>query len=157
MDNKSQTKLGRPANCPNCHLPKTVCTCGRPTKFTADVVGKLYEAYAIGANHKEAAFHAGIGLSTLNGWLKQNPHFRARTEQLRERPTLRALNTVFVALATDVKSAQWWLERRHPDFMPVQRHKLGGDDAPDNKPIKIERIIVEAPPGFEQSMAKSND
>lgn len=149
MDNKSQANPGRPVNCQNCHLPRTVCTCGRPTKFTEETLSKLHEAYSIGANHEQAAYHAKVSLSTLHGWMKQNPNLRELVDGWRQRPTLRALNKVFESLATDTNSAWRWLERRHPDFMPVHRHKLSGDNDPENKPIKIERIIVHAPPEYQ--------
>jgi hypothetical protein len=151
MSEEQQKKPGRPANCQNCHLSKTLCPCGRPTKFNEEVVTKLQEAYMIGANHKQATYHARISLSTLHSWLKQNDNFSELVEEWRERPTLRALNKVFESLATNENSAWRWLERRHPDFTPVRRYKHSGDDNPDNKPIKFERIIVEMPAGYEEN------
>lgn len=156
MGNESQTRPDHPKDCNNCNLPKNTCACGRPTKFTEEVLDKLYAAYSIGANHQQAAYHAKVSLSTLHGWLKQNPHFRELVDEWRQRPTLRALNKVFESLATDTNSAWRWLERRHPDFAPVHRHKLSGDTSPDNEPVKITKIIVHAPPGFEHDRAKSN-
>lgn len=125
--------------------------CGRPTKFTEETLQKLYAAYSIGANHQQAAFHAKVSLSTLHEWMKQNPNFRDLVEEWRQRPTLRALNKVFESLATSEQSAWRWLERRVPEFAPVNRYKHGGDDNPDNKPIKIERIVVVKPAGYEEN------
>ena len=148
MGNESQTKPDRPKDCNNCNLPKTACTCGRPTKYTEEVLDKLYTAYSIGANHQQAAYHANVSLSTLHGWLKQNSHLRNLVNHWRQRPTLRALNTVFESLATDTNSAWRWLERKDPELAPIHRHKLSGDNSSDNEPIKITKIIVHAPPGF---------
>ena len=148
MSNKLQSKPGRPRKCRNCKLPKTVCACGRPTKFTEEALDKLYAAYSIGADHKTAAHHAKISISTLHGWLQENSHLRDLVEGWRQRPTLRAYNKVFESLATDVNSAWRWLERKDPELAPTQRHKHGGDNHPDNKPIKIERIIVEVPEDY---------
>ena len=142
---KKTPRNPREKYCRNCKLPKIHCECGRPSKFTAAIVAKLYEAYSVGANHEQAAFQADIHLVTLYRWLKEYPRFASRVEQLRQRPVMRALNRSFNALLIDDAHARWFLERKLPEYATVQRHKLGGDDAPDAKPITIQKIIIEAP------------
>ncbi|MDP3997655.1 MAG: hypothetical protein Q8P73_04115 [bacterium] len=150
MSEQLKNKVGRPANCRNCHLSKSACVCGRPTKFNEETITKLQEVYLIGANHQQAAAYARVSLSTLHGWMKQNPNFRDLIDQWRQRPTLIAYKKVFESLSTDVNSAWRWLEKHDPELAPVRRHKHGGFNSPENKPVKFERIIVEVPASFEK-------
>lgn len=131
---QDKRRPGRPKNCRNCHLPKTYCECGRPTRFDAITVEKLFEAYSLGADDATAAFHAGIGLRTLRRWKAENDSFGTRIEELRQRPTLRALNRIFQSLVTDTASAWKWLERTNPKrFASVQKNQISG---PEEGPIQ---------------------
>lgn len=147
-------KRGRPLNCRNCHLPKTHCICGRPTKLTAETLVKLQEAYSLGCDHEQAAFHAEVDVRTLRSWREENPPLARLIDHWRERPNMRAFNRSFAALLTDTAHARWWLERNlGKRFAPMQKSEVSG---PGGKPIEhrdlayeeaIKRIYGEDPAG----------
>ncbi len=88
---------------------------GRPHIIDDIRLGKLEEAFAIGAGDKEACFYANINPDTLYEYQKKNPEFTERKASLKQRPVLLARQTVLKALETDVITARWYLERKRKD------------------------------------------
>ena len=84
---------------------------GRPTVMTPEVLRKLEEAFAIGCSDVEACVYADIWSSTLYDYQKANPKFAERRDQLRERPVLKARQTVVKNLDAP-EHAKWYLERK---------------------------------------------
>jgi hypothetical protein len=84
---------------------------GRPTIMKPDVISKLEEVFALGGTDKEACFYANICHQTLYDYQKLHPEFVERKEALKEKPILKARQTVVKAL-DDPVSAQWYLERK---------------------------------------------
>lgn len=84
---------------------------GRPTVMTPDIIRKLEEAFAIGCSDSEACSYADIGQSTLYSYQEKHPEFAERKEKLKERPILKARQTVVKGL-DQVEHAKWYLERR---------------------------------------------
>ena len=144
---------GKEAPCRSCHLKKDRCVCIKVTKFNAETVDKLLEAYSLGATHEDAASHAGVHRDTVRRWRHKNRGLSARIDQIQRRPILRALNKSFNALLTDTAHARWYLERKLPkEYSPTIKHKLGGDTDEDAKPIEITSIIVEVPADAEDKI-----
>jgi hypothetical protein len=90
---------------------KKVSNTGRPTKMTSEVVTKLEHAFAIDASVEEACSYAEISRNTFYEYLKRNPSFQDRIDDLRQRPVLKARQTIAKSL-DDPNHAKWYLERK---------------------------------------------
>jgi len=95
--------------------------------MTEIVLGKLNEAFAIGASDKEACFYADISPDTLYDYQLKNPKFIQRKEALKERPVLLARQTVLKAIESDPLTARWYLERRRKDEFSSRQELTGAD------------------------------
>ena len=84
---------------------------GRPTDMTVETVNKLEEVFAIGGTDKEACFYANISHQTLYNYQEKYPEFVERKEALKEKPVLKARQTVVQSLS-DPKNAQWFLSKK---------------------------------------------
>jgi len=84
---------------------------GRPTVMTEQVLEALRQAFLIGATNVEAAHYAGITEKTLYNYIEKNPEYLQTIDALKSEPILKAKQTIAKSLG-DVKSAQWYLERR---------------------------------------------
>lgn len=87
---------------------------GRPSIVTQRVIDKLEEAFAIGCSDREACLYANISMATLYNYQKVNKEFLERKEMLKEKPILRARQTVISNLG-DVNTAFRFLERKKSD------------------------------------------
>ena len=103
---------------------------GRPTVVTDEVLKKLEYVFALGGTDKEACFYANISHQTLYSYQEKHPEFTERKEELKNNPVLKAKETIMKSLK-DPKIAQWYLERKTPDFKPRQ------DVTSGDKPIPI--------------------
>lgn len=63
-------------------------------KSEKDVLAKLREAFAIGASDEEASLYAEISVDALYRYQKINPEFCKEKTMLREKPTLKARQTI---------------------------------------------------------------
>lgn len=79
--------------------------------MTPEVVLKLEQAFAIDATVGEACSYAEISRNTFYVYLKEHPEFQDRIDELRERPILKARQTVVSAL-TQPEYAMKYLERK---------------------------------------------
>lgn len=94
---------------------------GRPTKMTPDVVRKIEQVAALDGSVEEMAYYAGIHKDTIYAWLKNDKEFSDRIQQLRERPVLKARQTINAAL-TNPDHAFRYMERKKPkEFMPTAK------------------------------------
>ena len=84
---------------------------GRPTIMTSETIHKLEEVFAIGGSDREACFYADISMGALYLYQDKHPEFIERKEALKERPILKARQTVVKALDNPV-DAQWYLTRK---------------------------------------------
>ncbi len=98
---------------------------GRPPTVTDQEVAKLEQAFAIGANVTEALNYAKISRDAYYRFLKKNPTFRNKFDELRTTPVLKALQTVYNNL-DHPDSAKWLLERRRRDEYST-RQEFGGE------------------------------
>lgn len=102
---------------------------GRPTVITPEIISKLEEVFAIGGTDNEACFYADIGKTTLYNYQQDHPEFVERKESLKERPILKARQTVVKAL-DNPQQAQWFLERKVKNEF-AQRSEVTGKDGKD--------------------------
>ncbi len=84
---------------------------GRKTLKTEEVVRKIEEVAALDGSVEEMAYYAGIHPDTIYGWMEKDKTFSDKIKALRERPVLKARQTIIKALDTP-QSAQWYLERK---------------------------------------------
>jgi len=97
---------------------------GRPTKMSKETITKLEEVFALGGSDSEACFYANISKQTLYNYQKENPEFVDRKEALKEKPILKARQTVVKAL-DDPKDAQWFLERKRKEEFSLRQEVTG--------------------------------
>lgn len=84
---------------------------GRPSEMTEEKVKKLEEVFAIDGTVQEACFYADISKQTYYNWLEKRPELVDRFEALRERPVLKARQTVVKSL-DDPEYAFKYLEKK---------------------------------------------
>lgn len=107
---------------------------GRPKKITAQVLGKLKEAFLLGCTDREACFYAEINPDTLYAYQKENPTFSDQKESFKSNPILLARKTVINALKDNPMLALKYLERKQrSEFSLLQKV----DITSDSKPIPI--------------------
>lgn len=114
---------------------------GRPTKMSKETIAKLEEVFSLGGSDSEACFYANISKQTLYNYQEKNPEFVDRKEALKEKPILKARQTVVKAL-DDPKDAQWFLERKRKEEFSL-RQEVTGPEGESSEPIKIEIIANE--------------
>lgn len=88
---------------------------GRPTIMTKQTIGKLEQAFAFDATVREACFYADIHPDTYYDYIKKHPDFSDRCEALRNKPILKARETVVRAISTNPDIAFKYLERKRKD------------------------------------------
>jgi len=103
--------MGKPLKCKRCHRWKKDCNCGRPLEFTPEVVKKLEEAFSIDASISEACFYANISRQSYYNNVKEGMELFDRFEALRQKPILKARQTIVKSL-DDPYHAQWYAERK---------------------------------------------
>lgn len=102
---------------------------GRPTVMTPDVINKLEQVFAIGGTDKEACSYADISHQTLYDYQKLKPDFVERKEMLKERPFIKARQTIVKAL-DNPHDAQWFLERKRKNEFAQRTEMTGKDGQP---------------------------
>jgi hypothetical protein len=89
---------------------------GRPTVMTPEIVNKLEQAFANAFTDEQACIFADISKPTLYEYIKENPSFSDRKEQLKKRVDIKAKTQVIEAIKNgDMPTAKWWLERKCKD------------------------------------------
>lgn len=112
---------------------------GRPTLFTPETISKLEQVFAMGGTDLEACSYADVSKSALYNYQEANPDFVERKEMLKERPFIRARQTIVKAL-DNPRDAQWFLERRRKNEF-AQRSEITGKDGEEIKIVGINYII----------------
>lgn len=101
-------------------------------KLTEDTIRKLEEAFSIDASVKEACYYADISTDTYYRWIKEYPELSYKLERLREKPVLKARQTVVKSL-DQPDYAFKYLERKKKDEFSL-RSELTGKDGKDLMP-----------------------
>ena len=91
----------------------------RPSKLTPELLARLKVVFLIGATYKEAGAAVGVSERTISNYTKNDPELLRQIEGWRSVPILKAKQTIVDHL-DEVKIAQWYLERRCPEFKSRQ-------------------------------------
>lgn len=121
-----ETQAATPAEPPKKEENKTSIGPGRPTVMTADVRLKIEQVAALDGSVEEMALYAGIHRSTLYRWLQDDEELRDRIEELREKPVLKARQTVVGALDNPEHAFRYLERKRAKEFMPQAKLNHGG-------------------------------
>lgn len=149
MQEPEKDKGGRPENCGHCSKPKRpdskeyseqdeYCHCGRPTKFTLEIISKLKDAFAIDANITQACKYAEITTETFYQWLKENPKFSGEITAMREALPLKAKENIARRIHVgDTALSKWLIERKESkEAIDTIRHEHTGSIS--NEPYTAE-------------------
>ena len=80
-------------------------------KLNDETVKKLEEAFSIGADIPPACYYANITKQTYYNWIKADKKLKEKFDRLREKPVLKAYQTVMKNM-DKVETAKWFLERK---------------------------------------------
>jgi hypothetical protein len=108
----------------------------RPTLLNQEKVKKLKEAFLLDCTIEEACYYAGISKQTYYNWKDKNEELFEHLDILRLSPIFKARKSVVGALESDVKVAQWYLERKAKKEFNNKKIEEG------NKP-KIDTYVIE--------------
>lgn len=89
---------------------------GRPTLLTEEVRRKIEEVAALDGTIEEMAYYSGIHRTTLYLWLKEDKEFFDRIQSLRERPILKARQTIVKALDNPDHAFKYLEKKRKKEF-----------------------------------------
>lgn len=89
---------------------------GRPTLMTPEVVAKLEQVFAIDGTVEEACSYAEISRNTFYDYVKKNTDFSNRIEDLRQRPILKARQTVVSSLSEPNNAFRYLEKKRRQEF-----------------------------------------
>lgn len=95
-------------------------------KLTDETVKKLEEAFAIDATVEEACFYANISKQTYYNWAEEFPEMKERFDALREKPILKARQTIAKDLDKP-ETAKWYLERKRKSEFAQRTEHTGKD------------------------------
>lgn len=113
-------------------------------KLTPETIRKLEEAFAIDASVKEACYYADISTDTYYRWIKEFPELSDKLERLREKPILKARQTVVKSLDNPDYAFKYLERKKKDEFSP--RQELTGKDGESIKTsyeIKLNEIREE--------------
>lgn len=95
-------------------VEKKKSNAGRPVKMDDNTVKKLEEVFAMDGSVEEACFYANITRQTYYNWINENPELFDRFEALRQKPILKARNSIIRNL-DDPNFALKYLEKKKKD------------------------------------------
>ncbi len=114
---------------------------GRPSVFTDEVVRKIEEVAALDGSVAEMAYYAGIHPDSIYARMKDDQQFSDRIKALRERPILKARQTIVKAL-DNPQHAQWYLARKKKQEFAERIENTGADGNPiEHRVIGFEYIV----------------
>lgn len=89
---------------------------GRPSEMTEEKVKKLEEVFAIDGTVEEACFYADISKTTYYNWLEKKPELVDRFEALRQRPFLKARQTIIKSLDQPQHAFEYMKRKKKDEF-----------------------------------------
>jgi len=123
---------------------------GRPTELTDDVIRKIEEVAALDGTIEEMAFYANVHRATIYRWLKEDSEFSDKINALRQRPVLKARQTVVKSLDDPNYAFKYLEKKRKKEFgnsidMTTKGDKINSisDQAKDElyKTLSIQGLI----------------
>lgn len=100
---------------------------GRPSEMSEEKVKKLEEVFAIDGTIEEACFYADISKQTYYDWLKRKPELIDRFDALRNRPVLKARQTVVKSLDNPDHAFKYLEKKRKKEFGNAVDLTSGGE------------------------------
>lgn len=97
-----------------------------PSKLTPAVRVKIEEVAALDGSVEEMAYYCDVSRQTIYQWLKDNPELSDKVERLRERPILKARQTIAKSL-DNPQGAQWYLTRKRKKEFAERIEQTGAD------------------------------
>jgi hypothetical protein len=108
---------------------------GRPTIMNDLTIAKLKEGFAQGFSVRNACIWADISQDTYFNYCKKNPNFSEQCKTLQQKPLIKSILVINIALEVgDVSTAKWYAERKAKDEFSL-RNELTGENG---EPIKNE-------------------
>lgn len=109
-------------------------------KLTPETVTKLEYAFSIDASVEEACFYADISRETYYRWTKEDKELYDKFERLRNKPILKARETVANKISESYQNAMDYLKRK-------RKIEFGDnvDITSGNKPLPIANVFVDVP------------
>lgn len=115
---------------------------GRPSVMTPEIINKLEQAYSIDATDEEACIFAGIGMSTLYDYQKQNPDFSERKRLLKDKLTFKARTNIANEINKgDADLSKWYLERKKKKEFSTQVVNEVTFAMTDEEVNEVERVL----------------
>jgi hypothetical protein len=106
-------------------------------KMTEETLRKLDEVFAIDGSIEEACYYANISPDTYYRWVKEKPELSERFKRLRERPVLKARQTVVKSLDQPEYAFKYLERKKKNEF--AQRTELSGSNG---SPIELSGIDI---------------
>ncbi len=114
---------------------------GAPSVFTEETLQKLKDAFLMGCTDTEAALFAGIAVSSIYNYQRENPDFLELKRHLKENPKLKARLIVYKELdSLDKETAKWYLERKAKDEFSTKQEV---DNTNINLAIDVNKLNIE--------------
>lgn len=129
------------------HLPA-----GRPTAVTPDVIRKIEEVAALDGSVEEMAYYAGVHKQTIYTYFKNNPTFLDHVNDLRQRPILKARQTVVRSLENPDHAFKYLERKRKQEFSP----RIEQDITTGGEPLENGHDIKELSQKFDEFFKKEN-
>ncbi len=126
---------------------------GRPSLMTPKTIDKLRQAFMMGCSDREACVYADIANQTLYNYQQEHPEFLEQKTTYKTNPLLKARKTIFDNLG-EVKTAQWYLERKANQEFNLQPSVVSATENEDNTLVnedvvdenlinKLENLLIE--------------
>lgn len=111
---------------------------GRPTKRTPEVIQKIEEVAALDGSIEEMAYYAGIHRETLYAWMRDDKDLSDRITELRERPVLKARQSVVKNLDDPDRAFRYLQHKRRAEFSTRVEQDIttGGDKLESSTDLK---------------------
>ncbi len=135
-------KQNKGSQSPNNNDIKDSSKRGRPRRIDMTTLLKLDVAFSMGMTPTQACMFADkLPRSTFYDWLKNNPDYSDRIEDLKSYPIMKAKTTIFQNLS-DVDVAKWYVEHKCSEEFSTKQ-KIVYTEQPMPEASQIESILKE--------------
>ena len=110
--------------------------------MTPETIRKIEEVAALDGSVAEMAYYVGIHPDTIYAHMKENQEFSDRIKALRERPVLKARQTIVKSL-DNPSDAQWYIERKRKKEFSLRKEMTGENGDPIKIAISGMKIVKE--------------
>lgn len=99
------------------------------TKLNPDTVKKLEEVAALDGSVEEMCFYADISRQTYYNWMKANPNMQERFDNLRQRPFLKARQTIVKNLDNPQHAFEYMRRKKKAEFSDRSEVEIGASES----------------------------